>query len=437
MTHFNGKRPSRKLRALPALISAALVWAVLSGYASTPATPPTALTPPAVTLPSPTPVPEDATSELAFARWVTAFRAQARSAGISDATLQTALDGVRWLPRVVESDRTQPEFTRPVWDYLDRAVSPQRVTLGQRKLLAYRREADAAAARYGVPAAILGAIWGVESNFGSHVGDIAVIDALATLGFDGRREAWARGQLLNALQILQAGDIDREHMMGSWAGAMGQTQFIPSAFLAYAVDADGDGRRDIWGSMADVLASTANFIAQSGWQSGQAWGTEVRLPVGFDVGRSAERLSSSQWAELGVNSATGGPLPDLAGGASILLPAGVRGPAFMVGPNFRVILRYNNATSYALAVCLLAQRLDSGPGVQAAWPRDVRPLNRSEVLALQKALNQRGFATGTPDGVMGPATQQGLRQFQRSEGLPPDGFADLGLLERVRASLAE
>ena len=416
------------------LIPLALVAAQLASCASTPPATPTDALPATVPPTLPT---SEATAEQAFARWVSAFQAQARTSGISDATLRAAFDNVRYLPRVIESDRAQPEFTRTVWDYLDRAVSPQRVTLGRDRLAKYQREADAASARYGVPAPILAAIWGVESNFGSHFGDIPVIDALASLAFDGRREAWARGQLLDALRIIQMGDIDRANMVGSWAGAMGQTQFIPSAFLAYAVDADGDGRRDIWGSMADVFASTANFIARSGWQSGQAWGTEVSLPPGFDVGRSAERLPSAQWAELGVKRMNGGPLPIMSDGASILLPAGVRGPAFMVGANFRAILRYNNATSYALAVCLLAQRLDMGPGVQAPWPRDVRALNRSEVLALQNALNQQGFDTGKPDGVMGPATQAGIRQYQRSQGLPPDGFPDQSLLQKLRLPVAE
>ena len=301
---------------------------------------------------------------------------------------------MHYLPRVVELDRAQPEFTRTVWDYLDSAVSPQRVARGQDKLLQVRDEADAAAARYGVPPAIVVAIWGMESNYGGNYGNIPTIDALATLGFEGRREDWARGQLLAALKILQNGDIDRAQMIGSWAGAMGQTQFLPSVFLAYAVDADGDGRRDIWGSMADVMASTANFLARSGWQADQPWGVEVQLPPGFDVGRAdvAVRQSTAQWAAEGVRTIDGAPLPELADG-TILLPAGARGPAFLVGPNFRAILRYNNSTSYALAVGLLAQRLAGGPDVQAPWPRDLPALTRAQLLALQTALNERGFAS--------------------------------------------
>ena len=409
-----------------------LATAVLAGCASAlPQVPPLAALPITSTLPA-----EEADTEGAlqqdFTRWVDSFQATARAAGISETTLHAAFDRVHYLPRVVALDRAQPEFTRTVWDYLDTTVSPQRVTQGQHKLLQIRADADAAAIRYGVPATILVAIWGMESNYGGNYGNTSTIDALATLGFEGRREDWARGQLLAALKILQNGDIDRAHMVGSWAGAMGQTQFLPSNFLVYAVDADGDGRRDIWGSMADVMASTANFLARAGWQADQPWGAEVQLPPGFDVGRAdpTVRQSPEQWAAEGVRSVDGAPLPVLAD-ADLLLPAGARGPAFLVGPNFRTLLRYNNSTSYALAVSLLAQRLANGPSVQAPWPRDLRALTRSQLQALQTALNQRGFASGTPDGMMGPATREGIRNFQRSEGLPADGYPDVELLGRV------
>jgi lytic murein transglycosylase len=379
--------------------------------------------------------PEAAAHQKDFARWVDDFRASARAAGISEATLKAAFDGVRELPRVVELDRAQPEFTRSVWDYLDTAVSPQRVQRGQDKLLQVRREADAAAARYGVPATILVAIWGMESNYGSNYGNIPTIDALATLGFEGRREEWARGQLLAALKILQNGDIDRAHMIGSWAGAMGQTQFLPSNFLAYAVDADGDGRRDIWGSMADVLASTANFLARSGWQADQPWGVEVQLPAGFDLARAdaSVRQTAAQWEAEGLRSMDGAALPPSLANAEVLLPAGARGPAFLIGPSFRSILRYNNSNSYALGVSLLSQRLGNGPAVVAPWPRDLQALTRSQLITLQTTLNERGFPTGKPDGMMGPATREGIRGYQRSLGLPADGYPSVELLQRLQA----
>jgi lytic murein transglycosylase len=424
----------------------ALAAAVLAGCASAPPTaapPPAGPAQPAPATRPPAPVPaapparagaDEPALQQGFARWVADFRDSARAAGIGDATLQAAFGNVQYLPRVVELDRSQPEFTRTVWDYLDNTVTAQRVALGKDKLVQVRVEADAASARYGVPAAVVVAIWGMESNFGGNYGSTPTIDALATLGFEGRREDWARRELLAALKILERGDIDREHMIGSWAGAMGQTQFLPSNFLAYAVDADGDGRRDIWGSMADVTASTANFLARSGWQAGQPWGVEVQLPAGFDHGRadSSVRQSSAQWAAEGVRSLDGRPLPAFADGM-VLLPAGARGPAFLVGPNFRAILRYNNSTSYALAVGLLSQRLVDGPGVQAPWPRDLAALSRSQLLELQTALNQRGFASGTPDGTMGPATREGIRQYQRSIGQPADGYPSAALLERLRA----
>ena len=414
------------------LPSLALVVATLAACASVSSMPPQA----AASTPSNAPTQagiDDAPLQPDFRRWISGFVASARAACINEATLRIAFDDVHYLPRVVELDRAQPEFSRTVWDYLDSAVSAPRVALGQDKLAQVRLEADAAATRYGVPASILVAIWGLESNYGGNFGNIPTIDALATLGFEGRREDWARGQLLAALKILQSGDISRAQMIGSWAGAMGQTQFLPSNFLAYAVDADGDGRRDIWGSMADVLASTANFLARSGWQAEQAWGAEVQLPPGFDYGRAnaALRQSGAQWSDEGVRSINGAPLPQLPD-ASILLPAGARGPAFIVGANFRAILRYNNATSYALAVGLLAQRLSGGPGVQSPWPRGLPTLTRSQLLALQTALNQRGFASGTPDGLMGPATQEGIRRYQRSAGLPADGYPDSDLLQRLQ-----
>lgn len=439
--------------ALPprvATLLVALPLAALIGCASPPAPPyaspspavatattsPTSPTSqaPSTTVASASPADEAAALQQGFARWVEGLRASARAEGITEATLRAALDDVQYLPRVIELDRAQPEFMRTPWDYIDSAVSPQRINMGRQKLQQVRDEADAAAARYGVPPSILVAIWGIESNYGGNFGNIPVIDALATLGFEGRREAWARGELIKALRILQSGDIDRAHMVGSWAGAMGQTQFLPSVFLANAVDGDGDGRRDIWGSMADVIPSTANFLSHLGWQRGQPWGTEVRLPAGFDHGRAdpAVRQSSAQWASEGLHTMDGAPLPAFADGW-VLLPAGARGPAFLVGPNFRAILGYNNSTSYALSVSLLAQRISGGPGVQAAWPRELPALTRTQLQDLQTALNQRGFDSGKPDGMMGPATREGLRRYQRSVKLPADGYPTLELLQRLQS----
>jgi len=429
MHAFSPTPPRRRWQPLAALAAVAL-----TGCASPPSTTPQ----PAPITPAAAQAAGVSMDELAqqqgFARWVASFEERARAAGIDEATLHLAFDDAHFVPRAISSDRAQPEFTRTVWDYLDLIVSPDRIRRGQQKMAETQAALDAAQARYGVPQATVVAIWGMESDYGVNFGDIPTIDALATLGFEGRRETWARQQLMAALKILQGGDITRSQMVGSWAGAMGQTQFIPTAYLSFAVDADGDGRRDIWGSMADVAASTANFLASSGWQVGQAWGAEVRLPEGFDAGRAddAIRQTSAQWAAEGVQTLDGTPLPDIADGA-IFQPAGVRGPAFLVGPNFRTLLRYNNSTSYALAVSLLAQRIAGGPGVQGAWPRDQQALSREQLKTLQTALSAHGFDAGQADGQVGPTTRQALRAWQRSQGLPADGFPTLDQLARLQA----
>jgi membrane-bound lytic murein transglycosylase B len=428
-----GESVQRPLSKLTMLALLALSACTSVSLPPSPNAPP--LTPPTLQVPAPDVVPAAATASVdeRFAQWVARFRETARAAGISEATLHDAMDDVRLRPHAVEQDRAQPEFTRALWDYLDVATSPKRVATGQQKLAQYKAEADAATARYGVPASILMAVWGLESNYGSNYGDVSVFDALATLGFEGRRESWAKTELLAALQIVQRGDIARQRMVGSWAGAMGQTQFMPTSYLAYAVDADGDGRKDIWSSMPDVLASTANFLARSGWRADETWGAEVQLPADFDPARAdpALRQDAVQWAAEGVRGMGDAPLPRLLE-ASILMPAGARGPAFMVGNNYRTILRYNNATSYALTVALLSQRIEGGPAVQAPWPRELRALSRSEMIALQTALNRRGFDSGQADGQFGPATRKALQQFQRSEGLVADGYPTPALLTRLQ-----
>ncbi|OYD48822.1 lytic murein transglycosylase [Acidovorax kalamii] len=435
------RSPSPSVRPAPLAVwfTAGLVGLALAGCAAVPApTPSKPASPSTPSAPAATDTTGAATTAATgaddhaagFAAWRTAFATQALTAGIAPHTVRDVLGQAQWQPRVVELDRAQPEFSRTPWAYLDSAVSAQRVAQGQVKLGEHRPTLEAAAARYGVPATVVTAIWGMESNYGSNFGSFRTVDALATLAYEGRRRAWAQAELLAALRIIDLGDIAPEAMLGSWAGAMGHTQFLPSVFLAHAVDADGDGRRDIWGSIPDVAASTARFLADAGWQSQEPWGAEVRLPLGFDHVRAelTVRQSAAQWAAEGLQTMDGRPLPTLAS-AAVLEPAGARGPAFLVGQNFRTILRYNNSTSYALAVALLAQRLDGGPGVVADWPRNLQPLSREQTRQLQSALNARGFATGTPDGVLGPATRAGLRQYQQSQGLVADGYPTLELLQ--------
>jgi len=363
-----------------------------------------------------------------FDAWLEAFRRDAAAEGISPRAL-SALDNVRYLDRVIELDRYQPEFVRPVWEYLDSAVSSTRVSNGREKLAEYRQTAAQMEQRYGVPAEVIVAIWGIESNYGGNFGDFSALNAFATLAYDGRRSDFARGELLAALRIIDSGDIAASDMIGSWAGAMGHTQFIPSSFEAYAKDGDGDGRRDIWGSIPDVMASTANYLARANWQPGQPWGVEVALPASYDYAQT-ERRSSAEWAAQGVRAISGN-LPSF-DSAAVIIPAGAKGPAFMVGPNFRSILRYNNATSYALAVGTLSDAIAGRAGIQQSWPRDEVPLTRDDVRELQRGLNALGYNVGGADGIMGPNTRKGLRSFQRAQGMVPDGFATQSVLARIK-----
>lgn len=364
-----------------------------------------------------------------FSQWLSEFRGFAAAQGISEATLASAFDGLRYRERVIELDRYQPEFVRPIWEYLDTAVSSTRINTGSEKLAEHQQTAQQMQQRFGVPAEIIVAIWGIESNYGSNFGDFSTLESLATLAYDGRRREFARNELLAALRIIDKGDISVEQMKGSWAGAMGHTQFIPTSFEAYAVDGDNNGHRDIWNSIPDVMASTANYLARAGWQAGQPWGMEVVLPSSFDYAQT-ERRSTAEWSAQGVRAVSG----ELArfDSAAIVVPAGAEGPAFLVGANFRAILRYNNATSYALAVATLADAIAGREGITQSWPREQAPLTRDDVATLQQRLNSAGYSVGTADGIMGPNTREGLRAFQRDQGLTPDGFATQSLLERLR-----
>lgn len=375
------------------------------------------------------PTQPDLQGHASFDAWLAAFKRDAAAQGISQRAL-SALDNVRYLERVVELDRYQPEFVRPIWEYLDSAVSSTRVSNGREKLAQHRQTAARMEERYGVPAEVLVAIWGIESNYGGNFGDFSALNAFATLAYDGRRSNFARGELLAALRIIDSGDIAAQDMIGSWAGAMGHTQFIPSSFEAYAKDGDGDGRRDIWGSIPDVMASTANYLARANWQPGQPWGIEVNLPADYDYAQT-QRRSSAEWAAQGVRAANGSSLPAF-DSAAVIVPAGAQGPAFMVGPNFRSILRYNNATSYALAVATLSDAIAGREGIQQAWPRDQVPLTRAEVRELQQGLNALGYSVGGADGILGPNTRNGLRAFQRDQGMVPDGFANQAVLDRIK-----
>jgi len=381
----------------------------------------------------------EAPPDVAFPVWLEAARQEALRRGISEATLAQAFAGLTPNPRVVELDGKQPEFSQTFWRYLDNAVSETRVNRGRALMQQNAGLLRGLEARYGVPGRYLVAFWGIETDFGRNTGDFSVVRSLATLAYDGRRGAYFRGEMFDALTILEHRDTDNAHMTGSWAGAMGQAQFMPSAFLKYAVDQDGDGRRNIWTSVPDALASVANYMKSSGWETSRGWGYEVRLPPRFDAAlasldtdASETVKSSAQWAAAGVRRADGGPLPGSDGPSALILPAGIAGPAFLVSGNYRTILKYNRSTFYAIAVGYLADRLGGAPPLTAPHG-STDPLRREDILALQQGLQSLGLLPGTPDGVAGNATRQAVRAFQKANGLPPDGFIDQNLIAAVRA----
>jgi membrane-bound lytic murein transglycosylase B len=373
-------------------------------------------------------------SNLSFQRWIEGFRARALAQGISATVFDRAFRGVKYNTDVIQKDRNQSEYTKQIWDYLDSAASPTRVKNGQEALRKHRRQLDAIEATYGVEKEVVAAIWGLESAYGEHRGDIPIIEALATLAFDGRRGSFFEGQLIDALKILQAGDVAPRSMTGSWAGAMGHTQFIPSSYLAFAVDFTGDGKRDIWSEdPSDALASTAAYLARHGWVKGQPWGVEVKLPRGFNHTLADRKILKmpSDWAALGVTDMQGRPVRDY-GSASILLPAGARGAAFMIFKNFSVIERYNVADAYVIGVGHLSDRLKGGPPIQASWPRGYKPLSFTQKKEMQRRLKRAGFLDDKIDGIIGPNTINAIRAFQVSRGVTPDGYASEELLKLLK-----
>jgi len=328
----------------------------------------------------------------------------------------------------------QPEFNKTTWDYLDLLVSDDRIAHGQDLLAQYAPTFAAMERTYGVDRYIVAAIWGVESNYGTMIGDRPVLRSTATLACVGRRRDYFRGEFLSALEILQRGDIAPDRLIGSWAGAFGPTQFMPTSFLRYAVDFDGDGRRDVVDSIPDVIASTANNLRMDGWIPGQTWGYEVTLPRHFNylLAETSRQMSVRQWESLGIRRANAEPFPRPAERAGLLLPAGARGPAFLMPQNFRVIMKYNPAEAYALATGHLADRLRGGGPLVHPWPRDERVLTLQERYQMQQLLAQRGFKIGEPDGFIGPQTRFAIRNFQESIGQIPDGFASSEVLDRLR-----
>ena len=369
----------------------------------------------------------------AWDAWVAGFRPRALARGVSGATFDRAFAGAGFLPDVIERDRNQTEFTRTTEDYLAIAASDERVSKGRAALARYSGVLSAIEARYGVEPQVVVAVWGLESRYGERQGTVPVISALSTLAFEGRRGPFFEGQLIAALKILQNGDVSPERMTGSWAGAMGHTQFIPTTFAAYAVDFNGDGRRDIWSDdPTDSLASTAAYLSRSGWQRGQPWGVEVELPAGFNPGLAGRGTTrpASVWAAAGVRDMDGRPVPDH-GPASILIPMGLSGPAFMVFRNFTVITRYNNAENYVIGVGHLSDRLVGAPPIRASFPPDANGMTKADRQSLQQRLTAAGFDTGGTDGVIGGKTNAAISAWQQATGQPVTGQPSLALLRRL------
>ncbi|WP_454761460.1 lytic murein transglycosylase [Caulobacter segnis] len=415
---------------------------LLAGCADTsPQGPLTAVSPPPPPAPRPqpsaptqvpaTPVPA---GELAFDTWLLDFRGRALAAGLSPQLLDRELSGVTPDPKVISLDSRQPEFSKPVGAYIAGVISDDRVAVGRRKRdeLAFLPTIEA---RYGVPRDILLAVWAMESAFGQLQGNFDVVRSMVSLAADGRRRAWAEGELIAALKIIDSGEVTRAQLKGSWAGAMGQTQFIPSSYRATAVDFDGDGKRDIWGSDADSLASAANLLAKGGWKPGVGWAKEVILPAGFDYSvTEVEKQIPAWWEARGVRRADGLPwtAADAAQPAMLILPSGAAGPAFLALPNHFAIRTYNNSTSYALGIGLLADRFGGGGPLVTAWPVET-PLALADRIAAQIALARVGFNPGPADGVIGAGTRKALRAWQQSNQLPADGYLSNDMVARLKA----
>ncbi len=378
--------------------------------------------------PGMTPVPN-----AGYDAWVAGFLPRAQARGISSATLDSAFARAGFLPGVIEKDRSQTEFERSLQDYLAIAASDERVSKGRAAMARYSGVLNQISDRYGVEPQVIAAVWGLESFYGERRGAINVISATSTLAYEGRRGPFFEQQLVAALKILQNGDTTPANMTGSWAGAMGHTQFIPTSYLLFAVDFTGDGRADIWSDdPTDSLASTAAYLARSGWTRGQPWGVEVRLPPGFagPFGRGTTR-SAADWGAMGVRDMNGGLVPNH-GPASILIPAGPSGPAFMVFRNFGAILRYNNAENYAIGVGHLSDRLAGGPPIRGTFPPDAQGMTIQDRQELQRRLTAAGFDTGGTDGVIGAKTTAAISAWQQSRGLPVTGQATLQVLDALR-----
>ncbi|MHB1084535.1 MAG: lytic murein transglycosylase [Thiobacillus sp.] len=376
-------------------------------------------------------------AQTGFDSWLAAFRQEAAAQGISQATLDAALTGIVPAERVIDLDRRQPEFLQTFADYLGRRVTEARVARGQTLLQEQAALLDAVEQKYAVPKSVLVAFWGLETNYGTTLGSHNVPASLATLAFDGRRSGFFRSQLLDALHIIDAGHVSAANMKGSWAGAMGQMQFMPSTFRAYAVDGDGDGRIDVWQSIPDAMYSAAHYLQRAGWRAHEPAALEVRLPEHFDwrQARISHRLPVAEWTALGVTAADATALPTVEGRAAIVLPQGWEGPAFMVFDNFNVVMRWNRSVSYALSVAQLAHQVAGGRPL-VTQGGESGALSTAQLKTMQQALNEMGLDAGTADGLLGPRTQMAIRVYQALHQLPVDGYPAPSVLAHVEQTHA-
>lgn len=358
----------------------------------------------------------------------------AQAAGVSRTAFDAAFAGYSPISQVMELTRKQPEFSQTVQAYIDRRVTDAQAAKGRAMRGEWAQTLAGAQQRWGVQPEIVLAIWGMETNFGGYMGGNNTIHALATLTQNGYRESFFRKELVTALRIITDGHVSPSAMTGSWAGAMGHTQFMPSSFMSYAVDYNGDGKKDIWNSVPDALGSTANYLKSFNWRPGETWGYEVKLPANFDfaTARTMERAPLSQWQRMGVSRVSGRDFPRAGDMARLYMPAGARGPVFLLLPNFDVIKRYNNSDSYALAVGHLADRILGGGAFATPWPSGDYALNKAQRTELQSLLGRAGYDVGTPDGVVGPKTRAAVMAYQSRAGLPADGHVSGLLLDRLK-----
>ena len=378
-----------------------------------------------------------------FQQCIANLRTQAINSGVSASSYDRYTQNLMPDYSVIEKLNYQPEFSTPIWDYLSGLVDEERVQLGRQKLAQHREVLNRVAAAYGVPAETVVAVWGVESNFGGISGSYPLLQALGTLSCEGRRQSYFRGEFFTTMRILQRGDLTEQQMKGSWAGAFGHTQFMPSTYEELAVDFDGDGRRDLVSSTTDALASTANFLKKRGWQTGMPWGFEVRIPEGMSISGEGRRNKKalSGWVSRGVVRTDGSPLIQgnlsESSSAGLMAPAGANGPVFLVFKNFDAIYSYNAAESYALAIAHLSDRLQGQGGFSKAWPTDDAGTSRAERREIQQFLLNKGYDIGTADGLIGDKTRQAIRQEQTRLGLSPTGRAGQQILGAIRSENAQ